>query len=76
MKYQFAVCDDRPEDSRLVSRLCAQWAAETGYQAAVLRAVVADGKLIFHGGASVSKRLHQFIIKKNLSQWFPRMVRL
>ena len=33
MKYQFAVCDDRPEDSRLVSRLCAQWSARTGAEA-------------------------------------------
>ena len=33
MKYQFAICDDRPEDSRLVSRLCAQWAAQTGAEA-------------------------------------------
>ena len=30
MKYQFAICDDRSEDSRLVSRLCAQWAERTG----------------------------------------------
>ena len=33
MKYQFAVCDDRPEDSRLVSRLCARWSARTGAEA-------------------------------------------
>lgn len=33
MKYQFAVCDDRPEDSRLVSRLCARWAERTGVEA-------------------------------------------
>ncbi|MBD5152759.1 MAG: response regulator transcription factor [Oscillibacter sp.] len=30
MKYQFAICDDRPEDGQLVSRLCAQWAERTG----------------------------------------------
>ena len=30
MKYQFAICDDHPEDSQLVSRLCAQWAGRTG----------------------------------------------
>lgn len=26
MKYRFAICDDRPEDGRLVARLCARWA--------------------------------------------------
>ena len=25
MKYQFAICDDRAEDSRLIARLAAQW---------------------------------------------------
>ena len=30
MKLQFAVCDDRAEDSGLISRLCAQWARQAG----------------------------------------------
>lgn len=30
MKLQFAICDDRAEDSGLISRLCAQWARQTG----------------------------------------------
>lgn len=29
MKYRFAVCDDRPEDARLVARLAAQWGLRT-----------------------------------------------
>ena len=28
--YHFAVCDDRPEDARLVASLAAQWARRTG----------------------------------------------
>ena len=28
--YQFAVCDDRPEDSRLVARLASRWARQAG----------------------------------------------
>ena len=28
--YHFAVCDDRAEDSGLISRLCAQWARQAG----------------------------------------------
>ena len=30
MKYQFAICDDRPEDGRLVARLASRWAGRTG----------------------------------------------
>lgn len=30
MKYLFAVCDDRPEDSRLLAQLCARWAHQAG----------------------------------------------
>ena len=30
MKLQFAVCDDRAEDSGLISRLCARWARQAG----------------------------------------------
>lgn len=29
MKYRFAVCDDRPEDARLVARLAARWGLRT-----------------------------------------------
>ena len=29
-KYQFAICDDRPEDSRLVASLTARWARRAG----------------------------------------------
>ena len=29
-KYQFAICDDRPEDSRLVASLAARWAQRAG----------------------------------------------
>ena len=29
-KYQFAICDDRPEDSRLVASLTARWAQRAG----------------------------------------------
>ena len=28
--YHFAVCDDRPEDARLVASLAARWARRTG----------------------------------------------
>lgn len=30
MRYQFAICDDRPEDGRLVASLAARWAREAG----------------------------------------------
>jgi len=33
--YQFAVCDDRPEDSRLVARLASRWARQAGAEAEI-----------------------------------------
>ena len=33
--YQFAVCDDRPEDSRLVARLAGRWARQAGAEAEI-----------------------------------------
>ena len=33
--YQLAVCDDRPEDSRLVARLASRWARQAGAEAEI-----------------------------------------
>ncbi len=49
MKYRFAVCDDRPEDSRLVASLAARWARREGAEAEIETFPSAEAFLFRYG---------------------------